>query len=99
MVRLIFSNITLTLYLLVIHYVCILEREEKEDEEIQVMKRLSADDQRRLNVVEARMKGVASGLSEDAEYEDMGGLEGEAEELRNRINERTAKINGYLERR
>jgi hypothetical protein len=35
-----------------------LEREEREDEEIRVMRRDSAVDQRRLNVVKARMNGV-----------------------------------------
>jgi len=35
-----------------------LEREEKEDEEIRIMKRDSAVDQRRLNVVKARMNGI-----------------------------------------
>ena len=36
----------------------IVEREEKEDEEIRIMKRDSAEDQRRLNVVKARMNGI-----------------------------------------
>lgn len=79
-----------------------LEREEKEDEEIRVLRRESAEDQRRLNVVLARMKSLQSGAnadSEDAEYEDPEALEGEANELQGRIDARNAKINGYLERR
>lgn len=75
-----------------------LEREEREDEEIRVMKKENAEDQRRLNFVQARMLGAGKG-QEDAEFEDMGALEGEANELQGRIDARNKKTNEYLERR
>lgn len=75
-----------------------LEREEREDEEIRLMKRDSAVDQRRLNVVKARMNGIGKG-QEDAEFEDMGALEGEANELQGKIDARVKKEKEYLERR
>ena len=73
------------------------EREEKEDEEIKIMRREIAEDDRRLTVVKARITGGLKG--EDAEFEDMGALEGEANELQDRINTRYKKIDEYLERR
>ena len=76
-----------------------LEQEEKEDEEIRLMNRDSANDQRRLNVVKARMTGVTSGQADDAEYEDMEALEGEAAELQGKIDARNKKIDEYMERR
>lgn len=70
----------------------IVEREEKEAEEIKVLEKQSKHDQARLNVVNARIKGIGGGGGEDAEYEDVDALEGEAAELSGQISKRDKRI-------
>jgi len=77
-----------------------LEREEKEDQEIEVMTSQNAQDTSRLNIINARVGGLNSGeLDEDAEFEDVDSLKDEAAELKQHINERNKRMEEITERR
>ena len=56
------------------------------------MEKQSRQDQGRLNIVKARITGINSGEAEDAEYEDVDALEGEAAELQGQIDKRDKRI-------
>ena len=77
-----------------------LEREEREDVEIKKFQQLNAENQARLSVIKARLTGLQSGQEdEDAEFEDIDALQGEAKELEAAITGRLAKISEYMDRR
>ena len=78
-----------------------LEREEREDHEMLEWDKLNEEDQRRLNVVNARIAGIESGnvTGEDAELEDIEGLQAEARELGGRISERKKRAQEFTEKR
>mmetsp|Transcript_14165 Transcript_14165/g.23568 ORF Transcript_14165/g.23568 Transcript_14165/m.23568 type:complete len:469 (+) Transcript_14165:66-1472(+) len=77
-----------------------LEREEKEDQEIQVFIQKNSEDTARLNIINARVKGIQSGENdEDAEFDDMEALEVEKKELETQIGVRNARIKEINERR
>lgn len=78
-----------------------LEREEKEDKEVKEYEKLNSEDQARLNIIIARLQGIKSGLSEDADaqFEDVDALDIEADELKKRIQSRKARISDIQERR
>lgn len=78
-----------------------LEREEREDHEMLQWDRLNEDDQRRLKIVNARIAGIESGkvIGEDAELEDIEGLQAEARELSGRIGERKKRAKEFTEKR
>ena len=77
-----------------------LEREEKEDEEVKKIERQNAEDQSRLNIINARLNGIKSGKDdEDAEFEDVDALKDEATELTNNINKRNIRVEEITERR
>jgi cell division cycle protein 37 len=78
-----------------------IEREEKEDGEIKCYEKENSEDQSRLNIIKSRIKGLksASGVDEDAEFEDMDALIGEADELENHISLRNKRILEINERR
>lgn len=77
-----------------------LEREEREDAEVKSMEQLNKQNEARLNIIRARLNAAKSGqLSEDAEFEDVDALAGEAEELGNEIKKRNKRIAEINERR
>lgn len=76
------------------------EREDKEDGEILCYKKENSEDQSRLNIIKSRIKGLKSGVpDEDAEFEDMDALIGEADELGKHISLRNKRIEEINERR
>jgi cell division cycle protein 37 len=77
-----------------------IEREEKEDGEILCYNKENSEDQSRLNIIKSRIKGLKSGKpDEDAEFEDMDALIGEADELEKHISLRNKRISEINERR
>lgn len=77
-----------------------LEREEKEDKEIAEMERLTTDDLQRLKIIHARIKAIRSGeLADEADVDDIEGLQGEADELTSKVADRNSKIAKYKEAR
>ena len=54
-----------------------LEREEKEDKEIEAMNRSTADDEQRLKIINARIKAIQSGQldPDEASVDDIEGRE------------------------
>jgi Cdc37 Hsp90 binding domain/Cdc37 N terminal kinase binding/Cdc37 C terminal domain len=77
-----------------------LEREEKEDAEIKVYQKENAENQARLAIIKARLNGLKSGQAdEDAEFEDIDALVGEADELERLIQGRNKRIEEIQERR
>jgi cell division cycle protein 37 len=79
-----------------------LEREEKEDREVQAWNQKTAQDSTRLNIINARIKAVEAGegdAGEDAEFEDVEALKVEKKELESQIAERNQKIAEINERR
>ena len=76
------------------------EREDKEDGEILCYVKENAEDQSRLNIIKSRIKGLKSGVpDEDAEFEDMDALIGEADELEKHVASRNKRIEEINERR
>lgn len=76
------------------------EREDKEDGEILCYIKENSEDQSRLNIIKSRIKGLKSGVpDEDAEFEDMDALIGEADELEKHISLRNKRISEINERR
>mmetsp|Transcript_80611 Transcript_80611/g.158212 ORF Transcript_80611/g.158212 Transcript_80611/m.158212 type:complete len:461 (+) Transcript_80611:76-1458(+) len=79
-----------------------LEREEKEDQEIQGYIQKNSEDNSRLNIVNARIKAVQSGGNEaddDTEFEDVEALQVEKRELEGQIKARNDRIAEINERR
>ena len=79
-----------------------LEREEKEDREVQGYIQKNSEDNSRLNIINARIKGIQSGArgdDEDAEYEDVEALQVEKKELEAQIAERNKRVADINERR
>lgn len=79
-----------------------LEREEREDRDIQAWNQKTAHDNARLNIINARIKAVeegGAGAGEDAEFEDIEALKVEKMELESQIAERNKKIHEIQERR
>ena len=78
-----------------------LEREDKEDAEVLCYNKENTEDQSRLKIIKARIKGLKSGQStdEDAELEDMDALIGEADELESHVAARMKRIDEINERR
>ncbi|KAJ1429832.1 hypothetical protein B484DRAFT_449227 [Ochromonadaceae sp. CCMP2298] len=77
-----------------------LEREEKEDKEVQEFIQHNAGDQSRLNIINARLKGIQCGeADDDAEFEDVDALQVEANELQARIAGRSKIMEDIKERR
>jgi cell division cycle protein 37 len=76
-----------------------LEREEREDKEVQGYIQKNSEDNSRLNIVNARIKAVqngGAGAGEDAEFEDVEALLVEKRELEAQVagrNKRIAEIN------
>lgn len=60
---------------------------------------MNAKDQARLNIVNARITGISGGTHEDAEFEDIDALEGEAKELRDAIAKRNRRVSEIQEKR
>lgn len=77
-----------------------LEREEREDVEVQGMKQKDAEDNARLKLIEARIKGIQSGeAGEDAEFEDVDALQAEKKELEGHILQRSKRLQEINEKR
>ncbi len=77
-----------------------LEREEREDQEMKSLNKLTEQDNSRINIINARLGNLRRGKSDDdAEFEDMEALEGERAELEANIAKRNAIINGYMNKR
>eukprot|EP00607_Mallomonas_marina_P009104 CAMPEP_0182422584 /NCGR_PEP_ID=MMETSP1167-20130531/8304_1 /TAXON_ID=2988 /ORGANISM="Mallomonas Sp, Strain CCMP3275" /LENGTH=473 /DNA_ID=CAMNT_0024600753 /DNA_START=51 /DNA_END=1472 /DNA_ORIENTATION=- len=77
-----------------------LEREAKEDEEIKLMAKQNETDGARLSIIKARLNNLKGGATdEDAEFEDLDALQGEADELEGNIAKRTKKTKDYMDRR
>jgi cell division cycle protein 37 len=79
-----------------------LEREEKEDREIQGYIQKNSEDNSRLNIINARLKGIASGErgeDDDAEFEDVDALNVEKKEIEEQIAGRKKRIEEIQERR
>ncbi len=77
-----------------------LEREEKEDQEIEQYEKQNEIDGKRINVIKARLKGVTEADGdEDAEYEDTSALEEELKELQHNISGRNSRIEEIREKR
>lgn len=77
-----------------------LEREEKEDQEVKEYNQKTAEDNARLKVIHARIKGIESGTAgEDAEFEDVEALKNEATELETAIAARNKRTHEIQERR
>jgi cell division cycle protein 37 len=82
-----------------------LEREEKEDKEVEQYQQKNKEDQARINVIKSRLKRVAD-LStvnqddaDDASFEDTEALQIELDELQNQINTRNKRIEEINTRR
>jgi len=77
-----------------------LEREEREDKEVDELKRSNSDDTARLNIINARLKSIASGqLEDEADADDKEALEGEADELKANISKRNKRMEDISEKR
>jgi len=79
-----------------------LEREEKEDKEIQFYIQKNSEDSSRLNIINARIKGIECGegsKDEDAEFEDVDALKVEKKELEGQIATRNTRVAEIKERR
>lgn len=79
-----------------------LEREEKEDKEIQFYIQKNSEDNSRLNIINARLKGIECGegsKDEDAEFEDVDALKVEKKELEGQIDTRNKRVSEINERR
>lgn len=77
-----------------------LEREEKEDQEIAEYEKQNEIDNKRINVIQARLKGVnEADEDEDAAYEDTSALEVELKELQQHISGRNKRIEEIREKR
>lgn len=79
-----------------------LEREEKEDREIQGYIQKNSEDNSRLNIINARLKANASGEAardDDAEFDDVEALQVEKKELEAQISTRNKRIDEIKERR
>jgi predicted nucleic acid-binding Zn-ribbon protein len=75
-----------------------LEREAREDVEIQEMKKQNDQDGARIKIIDARLAKKDAG-DEDAEFEDYDALQGEKTELEQRINAKNKKIAQIMEKR
>eukprot|EP01036_Dinobryon_divergens_P036785 gene36785-47962_t len=76
------------------------EREAKEDEEIKALAKQNEADEARLSIIRARLANLKSGTpDEDAEFEDMDALQGEADELQSNIDRRKNREHEFLSRR
>jgi len=77
-----------------------LEREEKEDKEIAEIERMNSDDLQRVKIITARIKAISNGeLADEADSDDIEGLQGEADELNAKVDARNKKIAKYKEAR
>ncbi|RYH13098.1 hypothetical protein EON65_36515, partial [archaeon] len=76
-----------------------LEREEKEDHEVREYQSKSAQEEARVKLLQARLKGVESGEGDDAEFVDTEALELELKELQAGIDNRNKRIFEIQERR
>jgi hypothetical protein len=75
-----------------------LEREAREDVEIQEMKKQNDQDSARIQIIAARLSKKDSG-DEDAEFEDFDALQGEKTELEQRIAAKNKRIDQIMEKR
>merc|ERR1719265_1179040 len=70
-----------------------LEREEQEDKQISEMEQATADDNARIKIITARITAIQSGkLDDEADADDIEGLQGEIDELRSNIDKRNQQI-------
>lgn len=76
-----------------------LEREEKEDIEVREINGKNIEDEARVKMIQARLKGVQSGEVEDAEFVDTESLEIELQELQQLIEERKKRVADIQNRR
>lgn len=77
-----------------------LEREEREDKEMLLFDKANKDDELRVKHLNVRINAIKNGTAgEEAELDDVEGLEAEREELSGKIAGRKAKAAEYLERR
>lgn len=77
-----------------------IEREEREDQEITEYESKNRVDQARINVIQARLKGIANAeAGDDAEYEDTDALQVELKELQHHIGNRNVRIAEIHEKR
>lgn len=79
-----------------------LEREEKEDKEVAEYKKKNQEDEARLRLINARLKGLnnqAGDAGDDAEFEDVEALQVEKEELQAAVASRLKRIAEIEERR
>jgi len=77
-----------------------LEREEREDLEVKEAKEKNAEDGRRINVIQARLKSISQGgEDDDAQFEDTEALEVELKELQQHIENRNKRMEEIHEKR
>lgn len=74
-----------------------LEREEKEDKEVETLKKLNSEDEARLSIITSRLTNPPN--DEDAEFEDLDALQGERDELTAKVAKRVARMNEIANRR
>ena len=64
------------------------------------MELANADDQSRIKIITSRIKAIQSGqLEDEADEDDIEGLQGEADELTSNISKRDKIIQGYKDAR
>lgn len=78
-----------------------LEREEKEDKEMEAMNRCTGDDKQRLKIIKARIEAIKSGKldPDEASVDDIEGLQGEIDEINMNIAKRDKIIESYMKKR
>lgn len=76
-----------------------LEREAREDEEIQEYTKKNLEDEARVKLIESRIEGVKSGEGEDADFVDTEALEIELKELQTKIHHRKQRMAEIQEKR
>jgi cell division cycle protein 37 len=76
-----------------------LEREEREDVEVREYTAKNTEDQARIQLIQAQLRGVASGEGDDAEFVDSEALEIELAELKGLVTGRLHRIEEIHEKR
>jgi len=78
-----------------------LEREEKEDKQIEAMNRSTADDEQRLKIINARINAIKTGKldPDEASVDDIEGLQGEMDEINANIAKRNKLIKTFTDKR
>ena len=74
-----------------------MEREQKEDEEVKLINKQNEEDNARLAIIESRLSLPAD--DEEAQFEDLDALQGEKDEIKERIAKREARVADINKRR